>query len=452
MGDLPEFLDRYQLERPRSDRPLGFAAALADHHVPGISIALLEHGQVTQTWTMGRRSVTSDAPVEPDTLFQAASISKSIAAACVLRLVDESVLDLDTDVNDLLKSWQLPANDGWQPHVTLRQLLAHTAGTTVHGLAGYPPGMPVPSVPDILDGRGNSAPVRVTAVPGVRHSYSGGGYTIAQLVLTDVTGLDVDTLAWELVFEPAGMVHSTFAQPLDRARAVRAASAHRAGPAPVAGGWHTYADLAAAGMWSTATDVARFFAAIRDSAAGAPGALLSARSTRAMLTRGAPNRAYGLGVGIAEPGAPAFVGHSGSNEGYRSWAGIHLDDGSGAAIMTNGDHGYQLITDVLLPALRREYGWPAAAGAPTPAVAASDLAGRYVSRDDEFVVAETDAGLTLTVPGQPPVPLTAGTDGGWRARVLNVDVRFPIRDGDRVLVLHQELVPDADVEATRVTG
>lgn len=452
MGDMPRFLDRYQLERPRSDHPLGFAAALADHHVPGISLALLEHGEVTQTWTMGRRSVTSDAPVEPDTLFQAGSISKSIAAACVLRLADEGVLDLDTDVNELLKSWQVPANDGWQPHVTLRQLLAHTAGTTVHGLIGYPPGMPVPSVPDLLDGHGNSAPVRVTALPGVRHGYSGGGYTIAQLALTDVTGLDFDTLAWELVFEPAGMVHSTFAQPLDRARAANAAAGHRPGPAPVAGGWHTYPDMAAAGLWSTASDLARFFAAIRASVAGAPGALLSEQSARAMLTRGAPNVPYGLGVTIAEPGEPAFVGNSGSDEGYRSWAGIHLADGSGAAVMTNGDYGYQLITDVLLPALRREYGWPAAPAAPTPAVAAGDLAGRYASGDDEFLVAETDAGLTLTVPGQPSVPLTAGTDGGWRARVLNVDVRFADRDGDRVLVLHQELVPHADVEATRVTG
>ncbi|BCJ32730.1 hypothetical protein Athai_02330 [Actinocatenispora thailandica] len=451
MGDVPEFLDRYQLDRPRTDRPLGFASALADHHVPGVSIALLEGGAVTRTWAVGRRSITSDAEVQPDTLFQAGSISKSIAAACALRLADEDVLDLDADVNELLKSWQVPANDGWQPRITLRQLLAHTAGTTVHGLIGYPPGMPVPSVPDILDGKGNSTPVRVTGLPGVRHGYSGGGYTIAQLVLTDVTGLDFDTLAWELVFEPAGMVHSTFAQPLGTHRAARAASGHRPGPALVAGGWHTYPDMAAAGMWSTPSDLARFFAAIRDSLAGVPGALLSEGSARAMVTRGAPNQPYGLGVVIAEPGAPAFVGNSGTDEGYRSWAGIHLDDGSGAAVMTNGDYGYDLITDVVLPALTAEYGWPTAP-APAPAVAAGDLAGRYVGGDDEFVVAETGTGLTLTVPGQPPVPLIAATDESWRARVLNLDVRFPARDGDRVLVLHQERTPDADVEATRVTG
>jgi CubicO group peptidase (beta-lactamase class C family) len=309
MGDMPKFLDRYQLDRPRSDRPLGFAAALADHHVPGISIALLEHGAVTQTWTMGRRSVTGGAPVEPDTLFQAGSISKSIAAACALRLVDEGVIDLDTDVNELLKSWQMPANDGWQPHVTLRQLLAHTRryhrarpGRLPAGDAGAVGARHPRRQGKLGTGAGHR---------GARgaHSYSGGGYTIAQLVLTDVTGLDFDTLAWELVFEPAGMAHSTFAQPLDRARAANAAAGHRPGPAPVLGGWHTYPDLAAAGLWSTATDLARFFAAIRASAAGAPGALLSERSARAMLTRGAPNRAYGLGVELAEPGDRVLVLH-----------------------------------------------------------------------------------------------------------------------------------------------
>src|SRR6185436_9257568 len=142
--------------------------------------------------------------VDPTTLFQAGSISKPVAAVAALRLVDAGRIDLDADVNDYLVSWKVPANEGWQPRVTLRHLLSHTGGLTVHGFPGYARGQAVPTLVQVLDGAkpANTAAVRDNAVPGTQSRYSGGGTTIVQQMLIDVMGKPFPALMRELVLDP----------------------------------------------------------------------------------------------------------------------------------------------------------------------------------------------------------------------------------------------------------
>src|SRR5262249_41749020 len=144
--------------------------------------------------------------------------------------------------------------------VTLRQLLSHSAGLPVHGFGGYSVGTPLPTTAQILNGEppANSMPVRVTLVPGTVLEYSGGGYVLTQLLMGDVTGQPFPTILRQAVFDKIGMTDSTYEQPIPADRAAQAATGTEAGGDPVAGRWHVYPEMAAAGLWTTATDLARF--------------------------------------------------------------------------------------------------------------------------------------------------------------------------------------------------
>src|ERR1022692_359762 len=197
---------------------LPLAAAMAHAGVPAVSVAVITGGEVSETAALGVACAGGSPAATPGTLFQAASISKPVAAACTLRLVANGAFGLDEPVDELLRSWQVPANGAWRPRLTVRQLLSHTAGLTVSAFPGYPPGAAIPSLTDVLAGRGNTLPVRVASLPGVQFSYSGGGYCVLQQLLTDVTGLPFPELATELVLGPAGMLDSAYAQPLPAGR------------------------------------------------------------------------------------------------------------------------------------------------------------------------------------------------------------------------------------------
>jgi len=227
--------------------------------VPGASWAVIEDGEITQTGTAGVIEAGGTTAVAPNTLFQAASISKPVAVLAMLRLVDRGLLDLDEDVNQKLTSWQVPSLDGWQPRVTLRQLASHTAGMTVSGVPGYPYDEDVPTTLQVLNGvRPAYTGVRVDLVPGTQFRYSGGGTLVMQQLLEDVTHKPFRELAQELVLQPLGMSDSDYAQPLPKDRHARTATGHDELGNPLEGRWHTYPQLATAGLWTTPTDLARF--------------------------------------------------------------------------------------------------------------------------------------------------------------------------------------------------
>ncbi len=338
-------------------------AALFDrmeaHRVPGISIAVFRDFKVEWAKGYGMLSVEGEEPVIPTTLFQAASISKPVAAAAALSLVQEGLLDLDEDINSKLTSWGIPENEFTiDEKVTLRRILSHTAGLTVHGFPGYARDKDIPSLVQILDGEkpANTAPIRVDVAPGSLWRYSGGGYTIMQQLLIDVLGRPFPDILQERVLLPAGMTESTYAQPLPEARHAQASRAHFPNGKLIKGEWHNYPEMAAAGLWTTPTDLCRFALALIEAFHGRSDSPLSQDTVKEMLTE--VDDGYGLGLSVAGEGEALRFSHGGSNAGFKCFLVAWPHSGSGAAIMTNGDLGGSLYTEVLY-SLAQEYGWPA---------------------------------------------------------------------------------------------
>jgi len=297
-------------------------ASLADRmkalNVPGVSIAVIRDGKLDWAQGFGGAKV-GGPPATPDNPVPAASISKPVAAMAALSLVQDGRLSLDADVNATLKSWKVPPNTftATTP-VTLRALLSHTAGTTVHGFAGYAAGAPVPTLLQVLDGASpaNSKPVVVDQAPGAAFRYSGGGYSIAQQLMIDATGQAFPPLVRQKVLIPVGMTHSTEDQPLDAARLTTVAWPYDLKGKEIAGGPHTYPELAAAGLWTTPTDLARFAIHLREAARGEPGHVLSQETANLMMTP--VKDGYGLGLSTGGSGPDKYFSHGGSNEGYKA--------------------------------------------------------------------------------------------------------------------------------------
>lgn len=353
------------------DRPpvkTTLAADMKAMHVPGVAIAVIHDGKIDWARGFGVTGEGGEA-VTADTLFQAGSVSKPIAAMTALRLVQDGRLPLDTDVNTTLKSWKLPASPytATTP-VTLRALLSHTAGTTVHGFAGYAAGEPVPTLPQVLDGAApaNSKPVIVDQAVGAAYRYSGGGYSIAQQMMIDATDQPFPALVRETLFKPLGMTRSSEDQPLDAARLAHVALPHDAKGAPIPGGPHTYPELAAAGLWTTAPDLARFVIDLQKAGRGEPGHVLSPQTARMMLTPVKDN--YGLGLIIRGSAAAPYFFHDGSNAGYKATMLGYPGSGDGVVVLTNGDQGYELGQKIAR-AVAVAYGWPDLRPIERPAVA-----------------------------------------------------------------------------------
>jgi CubicO group peptidase (beta-lactamase class C family) len=333
------------------------AERMLHHKVPGVSIAVIDMGRLA--WMRGYGSTEAGGqPVTTTTLFQAASISKAVMSVGALRLVEQGRFTLDDDVNRSLLAWQVPENAFTaQRKVTLRGLLSHSAGTGVPGFQGYAAGLPLPAIRQVLDGAlpANSLPVRVESEPGTAWRYSGGGSTIAQQLLTDIAGQSFASLMHDTVLAPLGMDDSLFIQPLPANAAIRAARGHQASGAKIAGNWHTYPELAAAGLWTTPGDLARLVIDVNNAFIGQAGTLLTPGMARAMLT---PQRGrWGLGVALDGGGASLCYSHEGGNAGYRAFLVGCPGTGQGAVIMTNGDAGDNLYSEIVR-GIAVAYGWP----------------------------------------------------------------------------------------------
>ena len=325
--------------------------------VEGVSVAVIQDFEIAWAKAYGLADRETGQLATTETLFQAGSISKPVAATSALRLVEQGRLDLDAPINDALESWQLPDNElTARAPVTLRRLLSHSAGTTVHGFPGYAVGEAVPTVVQVLDGEPptNTAPVRVDLEPGTQYRYSGGGITIAQLAMTDVADRDFPALLRGLVLEPAGMTHSTYQQPLPPARLRDAAAGYGGTGDGVPGKRHTYPEMAAAGLWTTASDLARFAIAIQNSVRGEEAGVLEQETAREMLTAGLGDA--GLGFFIVERDGAVYFEHGGADRGFQAYLIAHRDDGYGAAVMANSDNGNAIAMEILR-AIAAEYGW-----------------------------------------------------------------------------------------------
>src|SRR6266478_7931953 len=328
---------------------------MAHYHVPGLSLACIHNGTVEWTQAFGVARVGGE-PATPETLFQASSIGMPVTAVAVLRLVAQGKLNLDADVSQYLRSWKLPTNRFTeQKKVTLRELLSHTAGATVHGFEDYAAGEKVPTLVQVLNGESpaNSAPATIDFVPGSQFQYAGGNYAIIQQILTDVTGEPFPELMQELIFQPLHMVHSTFQQPIpEKLRPLAAIPYDKDGNA-IAGGPHTSPVMAVAGLWTTPSDLALFALAIQDALAGKPGAIVSAVTAREMLQ---PVLGfYALGFAIAGNGPNRYFSHPGVNAGFVAFL-FAYEKGDGLVLMTNGQNSKALGLEII-DALAKQYGW-----------------------------------------------------------------------------------------------
>jgi CubicO group peptidase (beta-lactamase class C family) len=356
------------------------AERLKQHGVPGVSVAVIRDFRIEWAKGYGAAQLDPPRPVTGTTLFEAGSISKPVAAAGALVLVAEGRLPLDGDINASLRSWQVPANAlTAKGTVTLERLLSHTAGMTVHGFPGYERGTPVPTVVQVLDGAppANTAPIRVDLEPGTRYRYSGGGYTIAQLAMSDAAGEPFPRIMARTVLTPLGMTRSTYEQPLPEARLSEAAVGYRADGKPIPGLRNTYPEMAAAGLWTTASDLARFAIGMQKMLRGDPGPL-SAAAARDMIS---PRReGYGLGLVVEEKGGGVYFTHGGSDEGFQALLYAHATKGYGAALMTNSDAGFRIMPEILR-SIGAAYGWDGFQAQPLrrASVAAETLA-RYAGR------------------------------------------------------------------------
>lgn len=371
------------------------------HQVPAVSIAVLRNNRIVWSGAFGVADPVTRRPVTTSTLFQAASISKPIAASAALKLVEQGRLDLDAPVNARLKSWRIADSGAAKGNaVTLRHLLTHTAGLTAHGFGGYRPGTALPTISQVLDGAtpANSEAVRLTSAPGSEWRYSGGGYTVLQLLLTDATGKSFPDLLTSLVLRPAGMAHSTFVQPLPSALAMRAAVAHQGDGKPVAGRYHLYPEMAAAGLWTTPSDLARWAGALGAAYNGKKGELLSPVMAQQMLTPGKGD--WGLGLGVRREGETIRFSHSGANEGFRSLMIVDPVRGDGLVLMANSDSGGKLFGP-LVQAIGSLFAWPEAQARVLVPAAISDqerasILGRYKGGPIVVEVALKDGRLMAT--------------------------------------------------------
>lgn len=355
--------------------PATIEQRMRELRVPAVSVAVVDSGRIVWARAYGLRDVATGAPATTSTLFQAASISKPVAATAVLQLAQEGRIALDSAANRYLKSWKIPDNafTAAAP-VTVRHLLTHTGGLTVHGFPGYVRGTPVPTPVQVLDALPptNTAAVRVDTTPGARWRYSGGGITVLQQLVADVRGADFATVMRERVLRPAGMLASTYEQPLPDARMAEAATAYRPSGEPYPGMHHVYPEQAAAGLWTTPSDLARWIIEVQRALAGEPGRVLTPEVARAMVTPGLGG--WGLGVGIGASGDAQTFNHGGANAGFRAIMIGFVRGGRGVVVMTNSDAGNGLANEIV-QAVAREHGFPGTWGRIIKPVAI-DSAGR----------------------------------------------------------------------------
>ena len=363
-GDAPssrlQRVEKIALELPGEQGKPPVRMSLAElmklYNVPGVSLAVIENYKIADTRGYGVIAPGSTTPVTIHTLFQAGSISKPVAGAGALALVEQGKLALDEDVNKKLTSWKIPENEFTTTEkVTLRRLMSHTAGLTVHGFPGYDVDAPRPTLVQIFNGEkpSNTDPIRVDIVPGTKERYSGGGITIEQQLMMDVTGKPFPALMRELVLDKVGMSDSSYEQPLPAARAaMTAGGAYRDGT-PVHGKWHIYPEMAAAGLWTTPSDLAKFAIEIALSKQGKSNRVLSEKMTREMLTPVMDEAGLGF---FMEKKNPGQFGHGGSDEGFQALLTMNADTGNGLAIMADSDNG-NVLEDLLLRRVAKEYAW-----------------------------------------------------------------------------------------------
>jgi CubicO group peptidase (beta-lactamase class C family) len=318
---------------------------LSTGRVPGAAIALVRDGKTAWVGGYGQADPARGTQVSPGTVFQVGSISKPVTAWGVLRLVDKGQLDLDAPVESYLTRWHLPASPYDTDGITIRRLLTHSAGLSVHGYDGTLSTDPLPSLEESLNGKGEEEEaVAVAMKPGSRYRYSGGGYAIVQLVVEEVTGEPFAAYMRREVLDPLGMTSSSFGPRADLRSATAVGHNADGQPHPQ----YLFTELAAAGLYSTAPDLARFAAAAMTGPQGQPAGrgVLSAGTVAEMLTPvSLPIESVAAGVTRVPRQVTVGLGYAIENKAFTTTMVWHDGDntGWGAVFATLPEHGEGIV-------------------------------------------------------------------------------------------------------------
>lgn len=330
---------------------------MAHYHINGLSIAVIRNYRIDWAKGYGWADSGEQRPVTTKTLFQAASISKSLNGVGVVLLAQEGKLDLYTDINNYLTNWKFPYDSlSKGKKITVANLLSHTGGLTIHGFPGYEKGDTLPTLEEVLDGRppANTKAVRSMYEPGLRSEYSGGGITITQVIVQDVSHEPYDHYMKEKVLDPLGMTASFYTQPAPAPKTALLATAYYANGKEVKGKYHIYPEEAAAGLWTNPTDLARYIIETQLSYDGKSAKVLNQQYTKLRLTPYI-DKSAALGVFINKLGDDTYFQHGGANEGFRSQYYGSLEDGNGVVVMVNSDNGN--ILPEVVNSVAIVYGW-----------------------------------------------------------------------------------------------
>ena len=323
---------------------------MQDLGVPGMSIAVIQDFEILWAKGYGVADVETGRAVDVETMFQAASISKPVAAMAMMRAVQDGMFTLDGDINDVLESWTLDGG-GFTDHrpVTARSLTSHTSGLgDGFGFPGYDPGTQVPTSVQILEGHdlSNVGSLFMEREPLTFYEYSGGGVTVMELALSDARGRPFEEIMASDVLTPIEMTNSSYEQPIDPARDVNAARAHDENGSSMGPKWHVYPERAAAGLWTTPSDLARFAIEVQNTYRGTSTRVLDQAHVSEMLSPVGVGP-FAVGFIVSKRGEGWYFEHGGSNWGFRANLIAHKVKGYGVAVMTNGDQGSALAAEIL---------------------------------------------------------------------------------------------------------
>lgn len=320
------------------------------YKVPSVSIVVINNGNIVWAKAYGYTDAGTRQPANTGTLYQAASISKSVNASGIMKLVQDGKLSLEKDIREYLRTWTFPDNEFSKGKtITLKNLLSHTAGLSTGGFMGYATSDSIPAINQILNGQrpANSEAVKPVLPVGAQFKYSGGGTVIIRKILDDNISNNYDSIMQAVVLQPLKMTSSTFSQPLNYQQYKNFAAAHDSSMQVLQGKFNTYPELAPDGLWATATDLAKFVIAIQQSLKGTGPSFLEKAVAEEMLTPILSSSEAALGTFIQEKGGEKYFTHSGANIGYRSDYYGSFTTGNGVVVLTNSENGQALIDEII---------------------------------------------------------------------------------------------------------
>jgi CubicO group peptidase (beta-lactamase class C family) len=436
-----------------NDVPMTIQDRMAFYQVHGVSVAVIRNYKTEWAKGYGYADDSLKIPVTPQTLFQAASISKSINSVGVLKLVQDKKINLYTDINTYLTSWKFPYDSlSKNKKITIANLLSHTAGLTVHGFGGYEKGKKIPTIEQILDGKkpANSDAIRSMYAPGIKSEYSGGGITISQLIVMDITHQAYDKFMYDNVLKPLGMTSSTYVQPPLNIKSTLLATAYRDNGKAIKGNYHVYPEQAAAGLWTNPTDLSKYIIETQLALQGKSGKVLNQQTTWLRLTPYIDkNAALGVFIDSLQDGVKYFE-HGGANEGFRCQYYGSLEGGNGIVVMINSDNAN--IMNEIVNSVAKVYDFKGLnrSRLRKEVTVADTVLQKYTGKYElaqGFILTITRDGNSLfgQGTGQGKVQLFAESSSKFFLKVVDAEVEFIKDEKGRVIkaILYQNGIHDA---------